>query len=523
MRLLAIALLFPALLAEPAERVTSDYEIAAAREALERARSDFDRLAAHLNLGDLHAARSENAVAREHYESALEAARAAATEARAGGNLDPYGRAVAWTGLALAKLDRPLEAIAALEEALRYLSDEPKIWNLYASAMDVLDLEAKAESAARNAVTLATDAARRNPSSATLLDLAVYRYTLASALLDADPLSAEGGAMLEEIAASLDGPEFERLRREIREVEKFEVFSSARGDAEAWLAVRNRALLRLGLHHEARGDAAGARAAFERVLERRSDDPAALAALARLARSAEERERWFAEAFAANPYVLPLIHQYGDHVRDGNAAPPPASSPMQHVVALVEQGEISGAAAALAQVPAGRRDHPAVRYLKARIAVLEGRPDDAAAIAEELGEHPAAVARIEQRLAASGAAFAEAQALLATARDGVVRDPRPDLLFLLGRALAEREAVELRAALDAVRFSVIADFDSAVARTEETTTFATANLGATRVRFQTPATFRGSFAPGAHRLEFRVLGAVDGELLVEPLRLEVLP
>ena len=49
------------------------------------------------------------------------------------------------------------------------------------------------------------------------------------------------------------------------------------------------------------------------VLTSRSDDPIALAALVRLARSDAERERAFAEAFDANPFSLELVRQFQNY------------------------------------------------------------------------------------------------------------------------------------------------------------------------------------------------------------------
>lgn len=92
-------------------------------------------------------------------------------------------------------------------------------------------------------------------------------------------------------------------------------------------------LLRLGRLYEERGDLARER--YRNVLAARSDDPAALAAMARLAGTPEEPERWYAPAFDANPFSLSLIRDYQRHRLAVRAEP-------QHARGAVRIGLRSG-------------------------------------------------------------------------------------------------------------------------------------------------------------------------------------
>jgi tetratricopeptide (TPR) repeat protein len=181
---------------------------------------------------------------------------------------------------------------ALAEEAMRYSSDSAKSWNLYATTMAALRLTAKAAGAARNAVALEKDP----------LDLAIYKYTLASSLGD----SPEAAGLLIEVIQSLRSPQFDALRRQVARTESFEIYSSARGDVAAYVSTLNRAQLRLAALYERSGDLANAKQQYANVLADRSDDATALAAIARL----EPSDEHFKAAFDANPFSLPLIRDY---------------------------------------------------------------------------------------------------------------------------------------------------------------------------------------------------------------------
>src|SRR2546423_5788023 len=175
--------------------------------------------------------------------------------------------------------------------------------------MSLLHKPLKAQPAARNAVLIATRDVEASPTVANRLDLAVYQYSLAT--------YTNSEELLRTVIASLKSTAFDPLKKSVVRNESFEVYSTARGDEAAYVSLLNRAQLRLGALYEERGDAADARAAYESVLASRSDDPTALAALARLA----PNERHYAEAFDANPFSLPLIRDYQRYL---DRAHPPA-------------------------------------------------------------------------------------------------------------------------------------------------------------------------------------------------------
>ncbi|HWW62601.1 MAG TPA: hypothetical protein VN181_14605, partial [Thermoanaerobaculia bacterium] len=290
-------------------RIASDFEIAQMEQQLARSKDFLAQLSGRLNLGDVRAARSELALARVEYAKALDLASRERLDARRDSSLTRYATATAYAGLAQAKLGNDARAFELLEESIRYTSDSPKSWNLYASAMTVLGRPRKAVSAARNAVALSDRG----------IDLRVNQYALASALIDAGE-NAEAERLLVTVTDALRSHEFNDLRAAVARQESFEIYSTARGDEAAYLSLSNRAQLRLAALYEKRGNADAARTQYERVLELRTDDATALGALARLAKSDEERERYFAAAFDANPFSLPLIREYQRHLK--TARPP---------------------------------------------------------------------------------------------------------------------------------------------------------------------------------------------------------
>ncbi|HLJ74138.1 MAG TPA: hypothetical protein VKU62_06105, partial [Thermoanaerobaculia bacterium] len=299
-------------------RIASDFELQQMQRLIERARDFPSQLSAHLNLGDLRQARNEPDLGRTEYQKALEIASNERTEARKAGDLTRYATATSYAALSEAKLcgsgttDRSVcatHAFALAEEAMRYSSDSAKSWNLYATTMAALHLTAKAASAARNAGALEKDP----------LDLAIYKYTLASSL-DDSPASVRAGfsrppesgphteaeELFVEVIQSLRSPQFDELRRQVARTESFEIYSSARGDVAAYVSTLNRAQLRLAALYERRGDLANAKQQYANVLADRTDDPIALAAIARL----EPSEEHFKAAFDANPFSLSLIRDY---------------------------------------------------------------------------------------------------------------------------------------------------------------------------------------------------------------------
>jgi hypothetical protein len=291
-------------------RIASDFEIAQMQAQIARSRDFVSQLSARLNLGDLYGSRNEPAAATAQYTQALDIAGRERVASRRDSDMTRYSTATAYAGLAAAKLGRGGEAFALFEESIRYAADSSKSWNLYASAMALVGQSAKAASAARNAVAIGERSVERDPGVANRLDLAIYQYALASSTND-----SEAERLLRRAIESLRSPAFDAVRRDVARSEAFEVYSTARGDASAYLSVLNRAQLRLASLLEKRGDREGARALYERILEARTDDPGALPALARLA-SPEDRQRLFAAAFDANPFSLPLIREYQTYLAE---------------------------------------------------------------------------------------------------------------------------------------------------------------------------------------------------------------
>jgi len=321
------ALVLAVLLAQA--RLASDFELAQMQAQLARARDFQSQLSARLNLGDVRAARNETSLARAEYTTAYELAERERLVARRNSSLTRYANATSYAALAQAKLGRAATSFALLEEVARYASDDAESWNLYASAMRVLGHPRKAVSAARNAVATADEP----------LDLAVYQHALATALIEVDNVT-EAERLLVTVTTALRSEKFAPLQQEAARQEAFEVYSSARGDVAAYVALLNRAQLRLAWLYEKRGATGAAREQYRRVLEGRSDDVVALTALARLAADDAERARLYAEAFEANPFSLALIREY----RKALTTP---QTDMQRALVHLERGELRAARAVL--------------------------------------------------------------------------------------------------------------------------------------------------------------------------------
>ncbi len=518
---IGMAMILAVVVASPraalAQRPTSDFEIATAEKNLAGATTYHDRVAALLNLGDLRAERMEMDAARANYRAADAAARTASTEARRRSDLEGYALATAYRGVALAKLGSAEEAFGALEESLRYEADSAAVWNHYASAMFVLDLPAKAAAAARNAVLLQEEKSALSPSAAALLDLAIYRYALAGALIRSDRASAEAAAILASIAALLDSGRLEPIRRRIAREEGFEVFTFVRDDAAAWLSLYNRSLLRLGGIREAQGDPAGARAAYERVLQRRSDDAAALAALARLGGATAERERLFAESFAANPWSPSTILDYETYAAGGAPEPEPRGGPVQRAVWLIARGRGTEARPIVERLAAENRGNAAIHYLEARIALTTGDLPRA----ENLALPQPFRSAIEKERAVRSAQRAAAERMIPLLSSGAPVAADRALLEELLALLADRDAAALlRANLDQAAFTSLARMDPPARSGEGVTVFNSGSIDGLPFRFSVPTAFRGEFAGEQLRIGYRITGADGATLLVEPLGIE---
>jgi tetratricopeptide (TPR) repeat protein len=450
-------------------RISSDFEIQQMERQLATTHDFVSQLSAHLNLGDLRAARSETARANAEYKSALEIATRERLDARRASDMARYATATSYAALAEAKLGvDDARAFALAEEALRYTSDSAKTWNLYASTMAQLRKTAKAASAARNAVAIAETEGDR-------LDLAVYQYSLATFTND-EPL-------LRTVIASLKSSAFDPLKSAVVRNESFEIYSSARGDVATYVSLLNRAQLRLAGLVERRGDVVEARRLYEAVLASRSDDPTALAAIARLGPD----EKAFAAAFDANPFSIALIRDYQRYLR---VIPSAARNPL-----IAGDSQTPGAEVrrALQQIHAGE-----LRGARATLDALLARfPDnDTLRTLRREAEEPESGA---PAFLAGGKATAQPSG--------------PELRKLLGLKLTP----EQRATLDQMTFSGVVIFAQ--------TPFASGTIEGVPFRFAEPTVFNGSFAASTPlRLVYRILGVTDvggaDGLLLEPIRIE---
>lgn len=443
------AVLFLALPLAAQTRLASDFEIAQMEKQLARSKGFEAQLSGRLNLGDVRAARNELTLARAEYRKALDLAARERVDARRDSALARYASATSYAALAQAKLGRDAEAFALLEEAARYASDDAETWNLHSSAMRILGRPKKAIAAARNSVAIAATKDDR-------LDLAVYRYALATALLEAGE-TREAEQLLVTITGALRSKQFESLQRKVARAESFEVYSSARGDVAAYVSLLNRAQLRLAALYEQRGDAASARTQYERVLEARSDDVTALAALGR-----------YDEAFAANPFSMPLVRQYQRYLREH---PQSGGTGVQLALQQMARGELRAARATLDALLAKFPANETLRTLRR----------EAEGAANVILPSPSPTA-------------AELRALL----DGF-----------------ERLTPEQRVALDRATYTSVVRFSGDV--------FEAGTVDGVPFRFGAPVQFDGTFDITAPlRLTYRILGASGDALLLEPVQLEVM-
>jgi tetratricopeptide (TPR) repeat protein len=489
MKSLLLALVIAAPTLAQTTRIASDFEIRQMEQQVARSRDFLSQLSGHLNLGDLRMTRNETALARGEYQKALEIAADERLTARRASQMTRYATATSYAALAAAKLGDRSRAFALAEESLRYTSDSAKTWNLYASAMTIVQRPAKAACAARNAVAIAERDVQQTPSVANQLDLAVYRYALASSLLESNQ-GAEAEQLLRMVVDALRSGAFSSLQREAARTESFEIYSSARGEAPAYISLLNRSQLRLARLYEDRGDFPRARQQYQNVLAARTDDPTALAALARLSESPAERERYYAEAFDANPFSLALIRDYQRYL---NVAPPPSAA----------TGDTTGAQLRLALQQIHRNELAAA--LSAITALQQKFPDnDTLRLLHR---------EIEERRAGGSV-------VLHSTPTGA------DLRAIIAAFNDNHLTPEQRAQLDKMTFTSTAVFAAEVVGAPQgQTIFGSGTIEEVPFRFSEPTAFNGTFAAGVPlRLTYRILGATqqngaDG-LLIEPVRLE---
>jgi hypothetical protein len=520
-------------------RIASDFELRQMEAQASRATDYLSQLSAHLNLGDVRASRGEAAAARAEYGRALSLSEHERIVARRDSALGRYATATAYAGLARAKLGRASEAFDDLEEAIRYGSDSGRIWNLYSTSMSLVNLPEKAIGSARNAVAIAKGALSPTDSVSHRLDLAVYQYALASALLDRTDSQArdEANALLLSVIDSLRSPQFQPLRDDIARNESFEIYSTARGETSSYISLLNRSHLRLGRIYEERGDGVAARAEYRAVLSMRNDDPTALAAMARLSAARDDRQRYFAEAFDANPFSIDLIWSYEQFLSGGATTAPEEHSTGARVRLLLQQmksQQTRAAAATIDTLLAANKGNEVVAYLAARLAIERG--DITAARMESAGIGRSDLRadldrRFEGAVVTPPAFLSASETVKGSSPAGIeVRDPSAaDLRSVIRLFSTSSILSSQREALDRIQFSSQAMMAPGTAGPEpSTTSFQSGMIEGLAFRFQSPVLFRGGFdATRPLRLSYRILGVTDGggvdQLLLEPVRLEALP
>lgn len=468
MRALLIAALTVATalpLAAQQPRLASDFEIAQMEKQLEFT-NDFEALfSARINLGDARESRNETSLARAEFSRALVLAEDERREARKESEPERYATATAMAATAHVRLGNEPAAFTLLEEAIRYVPDNPYVWNSYASAMRLLRHPGKAIAAGRNAVAVAEHKSRK-------IDQAVFRYSLASSLLDAKQ-DAEAEELLRGIVQLLRSREFDSLRKEVARREAFEVHTFVRGEVAAYVSLMNRAQLQLATMYENRGDLEAAREQYRAVLEARSDDVIALSALARLARSAQEREQRYAEAFAANPFSMELVRDYQRHLM---LHPATGGSGLQLALQQLARGDRRGARATLDQLLQKFPHNETLHTLRSEVAESS-----------------------EVSLPSPEPTAFELRMLL----DGF-----------------ERLTPEQRVTLDRTEYTSMVQFEGDV--------FHYGTIAGVAFRFAAAVEFQGLFdIANPLRLTYRILGVTrangQDSLLLEPVRLEAAP
>jgi tetratricopeptide (TPR) repeat protein len=456
-RLALILALAPALVAQET-RIASDYEIRTMQAQAASAKDFATQVSAHLNLGDLRRTRNEMSLAEEEYETALMAAKKERNSAREAMNLSQYATATLFAGVAEANLGNKERAFELLEEGIRYSGDDARSWNVYGAGIGKLHLPRKAVSVSRNAVAL-----EQRP-----IDLAIDQYSLAIALDEAGETS-EAAQLLESVIASLRSSKFDALRRDVAKQEAFETYSTVRGDVAAYLTILNRSQLQLANYYERQGDTPRARGVYQDVLKTRTDDPTALAALARLSRSQET----YSEAFDANPFSTDLIRDYREYVRRAQPHTEGTSSgaQMRRALEQMERGEDINARKTLEGLSEKFPRNDTIRKLFGEVAA-----------------------------SANGTAFLK------------------DLRATLSLLAEDRITPDQRAQLDRTLMMSTAIFDALP--------FYSGTIDGVPFRFSAPTTFKGNFEANTPlHLTYRILGATElngaSALLLEPTKVEV--
>lgn len=519
--------LLVAFIASAAEaQIASDFEIRHLEQQLD-SRDVVQRISANLNLGDIYASRSEQQRARTHFQTARELANRRRAERRRDSDLSGYATATAYEALATSRLGNLDRARELFDEVLRYGSDTPRLWNLFASAMLAAGELDEAVAAARSAIVTGELELNRAADPSARLDLEIWRYTLASALAEratGNDLTASE-QLLRLTASALASPEFRRIAEAAAEQEQFRTYSSTRNDIDAYISLRNRVQLRLGkvLERQERRDEAAA--VYRTVLAWREDDPVALQGLARTTRDDAQRLRYFEQAFEANPFSIPLLQEFDQFAEQRDLPLPSGSSTGARVrrgILESQRGDHARARTTLQQL---RREFPSSEVVEFLIARNELRDGSSGADLNVLPTLRDERLRSELRSAIDERARAGAARphfLTLATRGQVIRDTSPDdLARLLTVIRFGTLSPAERALVDSLTFSSVATFDALRQSPQPgTTQFISGTIGGVRFRFPAATTFRGLFETTTLRLTYRVLDVAGDELIVEPVGVE---
>ena len=480
-----IVAVFLAVAAHGQTRIATDIEIRHMEEEARRASSFEGRVTARVNLGELRSERNESAAAQREFETALQIARDERDDARRDRDLSRYALACGWSGVALGRLDRGIEAFAVFEEATRYAADSAGLWNLYSVAMYRLGFNEKAIGAARMSVAAAERKLAPRPAVRDLLELNVHRLALAIGLLEGGDTD-EAEKILRGITESLDSDAFHSLRKSLGKREEFQIVTAPTTDSGIYLTTFNRAHMRLAALYENNGLVEEARREYQAVVSRRTDEAAALAGLARLESDPKERDRFLIQSLDANPFAAAVVDAYERHVESGDASPAAASgsvgSRLRLAIQQIHDRDFRRARQTLEALLKAHANNDVLLSLLARVALESGsgRPS--------FLDEPASP----------------------------VTDPsEADLRAVLSLFARNELSAADRAALDQLEFSSSARFDEASQ---------SGTMSGVPFRFQTPTSFRSVTSAARLRLTYRILGAttVEGRdaLLIEPVRAE---
>lgn len=497
------------------DRASSDFEIARAQRELRSSSTAIGRIAARLNLGDLYSSRRQPDAAAREFSAAAREAEALRIEMRKSSDLTRYARATSYSALAHAKLGERTRAFELFTEATRYVADSAATWNLFASAMlSLREFEASA-AIARKAVAVAERNHGASPSRENLLDLNVYRYTLASALAGSDS-SVEAERILLSIIAALESKAFEETREEVARNEEFEILSTVERESSAYISLLARSRLRLAALYETGGDAKLAREQYAKVLEQRSDEPRALAALARLATAAADRQRLVIEAFDADPFSPELARDYfaalerGETFERSNTA----GGRVRAVAEALHKGRVADAEKLLEPLRAEHTENETLLALASLAARAGGRATDAASLTARVKSRS-----VRDALLTSTSTDLNVAQLLGSGDTVTLSDAQLQslVLHLRRNQLTPEELTKLDVV--SLQQSVRAEDSSSDGTT---TTFYRGRIGVVKFRFAAPVSFQGDFSGAAAlQMRFRILGWSDdddgGALLVEPL------